>query len=557
MAIPRIIHQTWKSSSIPDRFRRYRESWKNLHPDYELRLWTDDDNNKFVREEFPEIWKLYLSLPHGVHRADLLRCLYLWKFGGLYVDLDIQCLRRVDELLNQSGKCAISCEPNIHAKKLHGISRLLSNAAMASIPNHPIWLEMVSEIENRASDKQRSKNPVWASGPICLEHVVSQHNKNDEITIWDSDVFFPLPDIDNISLEISPSKRAYFEQMACYGLYPTTSYGVHHWAHTWIGINKTRNGFYKKLRQIASIKQFLNGNNTIDEVLRPKDYALSFPEKRFIVPRKYKKEHDEKVRLGHRHAKQSRVAIATLIYNRLDLIMKLRARLEHLAKHFDSAEIFIMGDDSTDGTDIAIADWIKSSPNSLHSVPTPCLNDCQNIFQRMARLRNGLLREIEFSSKDFDYVIFIDGDLQGSVSDIGLYHTMGILKDGPDAVSAFGINNWGILPYQFPYIGYSYYDALAFRENSFKRAKKDAAIRWGLRHKKRGSKEFLVKSAFGGMCIYKHKAINSLRYPEDSSDCEHVLFHQLLAKRGHSIAVNPSFLLLAGKQGHHTQKINN
>ena len=60
-----------------------------------------------------------------------------------------------------------------------------------------------------------------------------------------------------------------------------------------------------------------------------------------------------------------------------------------------------------------------------------------------------------------------------------------------------------------------------------------------------------VLSAFGGCAIYRSTAIRGLRYELDGRDCEHVGFHRALAERGGRMSVNPSMLLLAGKQGHH------
>ena len=93
MAFPKIIHQTWKNDQVPTSLAPYQESWMRLHPDWEYRLWTDADNDALVEDEFSSLLNLYRSLPRAIHRADFARVLYLWRFGGLYVDLDIAALR--------------------------------------------------------------------------------------------------------------------------------------------------------------------------------------------------------------------------------------------------------------------------------------------------------------------------------------------------------------------------------------------------------------------------------------------------------------------------------
>ena len=41
--IPRIIHQTWKTETIPPQWEAAQRSWRDAHPGWEYRLWTDDD----------------------------------------------------------------------------------------------------------------------------------------------------------------------------------------------------------------------------------------------------------------------------------------------------------------------------------------------------------------------------------------------------------------------------------------------------------------------------------------------------------------------------------
>src|SRR5262249_18622865 len=163
--IPRIIHQTWKSSSAPPGLARYQKRWRELHPGFEYRLWTDADNDELVARDFPELLRLYRSFGRGVHRADLARCLYLLRFGGIYADLDMEPVRSCDDLLDSNGPCFVGSEPEVHARKLRGRSRFACNAVMASVPGHPFWKDVVGEILRRAAEKGSSADPVWLTGP--------------------------------------------------------------------------------------------------------------------------------------------------------------------------------------------------------------------------------------------------------------------------------------------------------------------------------------------------------------------------------------------------------
>jgi hypothetical protein len=98
-SIPRILHQTWKTRNLPDRFAALRASWRRFHPDWELRLYDDADCRGFVAREFPDLLTLYEGLPKPIQRADFFRYLVVFRCGGLYADVDMECCRNHDALL--------------------------------------------------------------------------------------------------------------------------------------------------------------------------------------------------------------------------------------------------------------------------------------------------------------------------------------------------------------------------------------------------------------------------------------------------------------------------
>jgi hypothetical protein len=151
--------------------------------------------------------------------------------------------------------------------------------------------------------------------------------------------------------------------------------------------------------------------------------------------------------------------------------------------------------------------------------------------------------------------VVLDGDLEGPVSADGLLHSVALLDeaDGPNAVAAFGVNNWCGLPGLVPFLGYSYYDPIAFREREWGRVLSDAAVRRRLGNLRRGDTPLPVRSAFAGLALYHAEALRGLRYDELGTDCEHVSLHRAWTARGLKLVLNPSLLLLSGRQGHHRE----
>jgi mannosyltransferase OCH1-like enzyme len=88
-SIVKIVHQSYKSRVLSTQFKRYNDIWKRTHTDYTHLLWTDDDNRLLVYKHYPWFLPAYDLMPRKIMRIDIVRCLYLHKFGGIYADLDV------------------------------------------------------------------------------------------------------------------------------------------------------------------------------------------------------------------------------------------------------------------------------------------------------------------------------------------------------------------------------------------------------------------------------------------------------------------------------------
>jgi hypothetical protein len=551
--IPRILHQTWKCADVPEPLAGFQARWRTLHPDFEYRLWTDAQNDSFVRDEFPELYGLYRSFTREIYRADMVRCLYLLRFGGVYVDLDVEPLRPLHGFLAEAGECVLGAEPEAHARKRRNKPTLACNALMASAPGHPFWRRMMDEIARRAA--LGGGEPVGVTGPLALDFVFETCGRELGVRVSEPDAFFPLPDVDAQSLPLDARSLKYFRSMRELELYPSSSFGVHHWAHSWIpeaGVNRRVQQLLGWSRGAASV---LRGQRTVDELVRPERYKLRFPERAFRPRRGREARYLAQVERGREVQARSSLTIVTLLHDRVDLALYLRARCEAVLQRFQIGRVLVLCDDSTDGTERVIADWSRARPGQVVNVPAPRLEPGISGFARMARLRNALLERLDAEPAS-DFVAVLDGDLEGPLSLEGLAHSIALLAepDGPDGVAALGVNNWVGLPLLMPFLGYGYYDPIAFREGAWERRASDAAIRYRLAGLRRGDAPLAVNSAFAGLALYRGDRVRGLRYDPTTRDCEHVSFHRALVERGGRLVLDPSLMLLAGRQGHHRTK---
>ncbi len=94
MAIPKILHCVWLGGKpLPPPARRCIRSWKALLPDWELRIWTEDN---FDVSENPYCRQAYTAKQYAF-ASDYIRLAVLHRYGGVYLDTDVELLRPFTE----------------------------------------------------------------------------------------------------------------------------------------------------------------------------------------------------------------------------------------------------------------------------------------------------------------------------------------------------------------------------------------------------------------------------------------------------------------------------
>lgn len=94
--IPRIVHWCWLSNEpIPDKFKVYMSGWKQKLLNYEFIHW---DLKRFPLEK--SIWvKQASENKKYAFAADYIRLYALYKYGGFYLDMDVEIKKPFDDLL--------------------------------------------------------------------------------------------------------------------------------------------------------------------------------------------------------------------------------------------------------------------------------------------------------------------------------------------------------------------------------------------------------------------------------------------------------------------------
>ena len=241
-----MIHQTWKNNTLSPMFKASQQSWRSMNPEFTYRFYTDRDCLRFIKKHFPQYIGLYKSLCLGVQRSDVFRYLVLYHYGGYYADMDTTCKIPIDTWMRQltKGKDQVDCivgEDDVvldpdgtgFGTERHEYLQWF----IASVPNHPLLLEVVDNIEarleKRPCDEDNSYDEeytLWLTGPGVFTDTIKSYRKYPQF--MNIEVVAPCY-FGNCSTEMSQ-------------IYPKCqekAYLQHHYAGTWRNHSSIVEGF--------------------------------------------------------------------------------------------------------------------------------------------------------------------------------------------------------------------------------------------------------------------------------------------------------------------------
>lgn len=164
--IPKILHRV-----VPEQTSRECEKWwqafRRLHPDWTLMTHRDPLDPK----DWPLTSGKWSDVSSGAQLADLIRLEALLRWGGIYVDSDVEPLRSLDPLLPLQAFAAWEDE------------RCVPNAVMGAVPSHPAIRECLDLTLSRIP------GPVWPAGPgVTTEVLVGR----PDVLLLPPETFYPV-----------------------------------------------------------------------------------------------------------------------------------------------------------------------------------------------------------------------------------------------------------------------------------------------------------------------------------------------------------------------------
>lgn len=110
MPIPKQISYCWFGHNpLPKKVEKCIESWKKYCPDYEIIRWDESNydvtKNQYIREAYEAKKWAFVS--------DYARLDIIYQNGGFYLDTDVELIKSLDKLVNETCVLSIDSEKNM------------------------------------------------------------------------------------------------------------------------------------------------------------------------------------------------------------------------------------------------------------------------------------------------------------------------------------------------------------------------------------------------------------------------------------------------------------
>lgn len=210
-----IIHQVWfgtfeskyKSYKRWKQMKPYRESWIVKNPTFCHIVWNRKRSMELIQNIFPEYIELFNRYSYEVQRCDMIRYCILYRYGGIYADMDYKCKKSfLDVIQNMKHDICLVQTPN------GLVEEYVSNSLMiAKVRGHMFWKLLLLEM-NKFSESYSMVNKhiqvMYTTGPKILSKMYHIYRFRYKIGILPFDLFHPLS-LKKLILEQDEENKVY------------------------------------------------------------------------------------------------------------------------------------------------------------------------------------------------------------------------------------------------------------------------------------------------------------------------------------------------------------
>jgi mannosyltransferase OCH1-like enzyme len=162
--IPKNIFQSWYTHELPLLIQSRINIMRETNPDYTYKLYTDADMDEFVNTEYKgEIADCYNKLNIIVAKVDFWRYLILYKYGGVYLDMDSHISVPLNELIRPDDQAIITAETN---------PNLFAQWALFFNKKHPILKQLIELVVYNINTNKYPDNVSKTTGPYAFSTAI-------------------------------------------------------------------------------------------------------------------------------------------------------------------------------------------------------------------------------------------------------------------------------------------------------------------------------------------------------------------------------------------------
>lgn len=237
--IPTLVHLIWLGGRLPSEYERFVQSWYDHHPRWTILFWTDSsanfDRGSVVRS-FDELSRWLEADPVAARmvidtsnlefdnrpffdqatnygeRSDILKWEIVYRYGGLYVDVDFESLKPIDTF-HERYDFYTGIQP-LDTGRVQ-----LGAALFGARPLHPILKRCVEGIR----ENQHLRRIIARTGPL---HFTQAFRETAGVTDDSIEVAMPASYFYPCDYEERSMAEPIWRK--------EESFAVHHWAGSWL-----------------------------------------------------------------------------------------------------------------------------------------------------------------------------------------------------------------------------------------------------------------------------------------------------------------------------------
>jgi mannosyltransferase OCH1-like enzyme len=204
MIPPRLVRTVPKETT--NQVEQYWAAACRMHPDWDHVTWRDPINPA----SFPMTSPHWHRCESGAQFAGLVRLEALWRWGGIYLDSDVECFRPLDSLLTVP---IFACyeDPTI-----------VPDAVLGATAGHPAigeCLRLAIERINSSETHWMTGRGSWSTGPGVTTTVLKSRR---DVLLLPPGSFFPYHYSAKATVDMDTVRAE-----------NPWAFAAHHWHHSW------------------------------------------------------------------------------------------------------------------------------------------------------------------------------------------------------------------------------------------------------------------------------------------------------------------------------------